>query len=325
MLDRKDRDLLKGLALGVLYGGPSAEREVSLDSGENVAKALSAAGHDVQRVVLDGSFSSKDAQALGIDIAFLALHGEFGEDGRIQEILETAAIPYTGSGVDSSSMAYDKVLAKRAFERANVRTPAWMCFDITETDRQGAATGLYLAPPVVVKPATGGSSLGVSIVRAEQQVQPALTKASEYSDCVLVERYIPGRELTVGILGETPLPPAELQLAGEFYDYNAKYNDDRTRIVCPAKLEPAAAESVRALALAAHRALGCRDVSRTDMILDAVGTPWVLEVNTLPGMTSHSLLPRAAAAAGFSFVELCEALLCMALRRALAATGRQAV
>jgi len=220
--------------------------------------------------------------------------------------------------VDSSSLAFDKVLAKRAFERANVRTPAWMCFDITEMDRQGATTGLYLVPPVVVKPATGGSSLGISIVRSEEQVQPALTKASEYSDCVLVERYIPGREVTVGILGETPLPAAELKVAGEFYDYNAKYGDDRTRIFCPAELEPVAAEKVRALAVAAHRALGCRDVSRTDIILDAAGTPWVLEINTLPGMTSHSLLPRAAAAAGISFVELCEAQLCMALKRALA-------
>lgn len=325
MPETRGREQLKGLAIGVLYGGPSAEREVSLESGENVARALAEAGHDVHRVVLDGSFTARDAQALGIDIAFLALHGEFGEDGRIQEILESADIPYTGSGVDASSTAFDKILAKRAFERANVRTPAWMSLDVSEMDRQGATTGMYLVPPVVVKPATGGSSLGISIVRREEQVQPALTKASEYSDSVLVERYIPGRELTVGILGETPLPVAELKVAGEFYDYQAKYHDERTRIVCPAELEPAVAEKVQRVALAAYKALGCRDVSRTDVILDAAGLTWVLEVNTLPGLTLHSLLPRAALAAGTSFGELCEELLCLALKRALTAAGAHTV
>ncbi|MCY3023718.1 MAG: D-alanine--D-alanine ligase [Planctomycetota bacterium] len=322
MPETKQRDLLKGLAIGVLYGGPSAEREVSLESGENAAKALAAAGHDVHRVVLDGSFTSRDALGLGIDIAFLALHGEFGEDGRIQRILEEADIPYTGSGVDASSTAFDKMLAKRAFERWSVRTPAWMCLDVVEMDRTCGATGLYLVPPVVVKPATGGSSLGVSIVRREEQVRPAINKASEYGDSILIERYIQGRELTVGILGGTPLPVAELQVPSEFYDYNAKYSDDRTRITCPADLEPEVAGKVQALALSAHRALGCRDVSRTDIILDAGGLPWVLEVNTLPGMTSHSLLPRAALAAGKSFPELCEELLCLALERALAVAGR---
>src|SRR4051812_7712223 len=190
-----DRDLLKGLSIGVLYGGPSSEREVSIQSRENVAKALSAAGHDVHRVLLDGSFTTKDAQSLGIDVAFLALHGEFGEDGRIQEILEEADIPYTGSGVDASSMAFDKMLAKRAFERNNVRTPAWMCVDVADLEKT-SATGMYFVPPLVVKPATGGSSLGVTIVRTEDQVGAAINKASEYGDSILVERYIKGREVT---------------------------------------------------------------------------------------------------------------------------------
>jgi D-alanine-D-alanine ligase len=319
MPETADRDLLKGLALGVLYGGPSAERPISLDSGKNVAQALSLAGHDVHRVVLDGSFTAKDAGALGIDLAFLALHGEFGEDGRIQGILEAAEIPYTGSGVDASSMAFDKIVAKRIFERRSIRTPAWMSLDVAEMSAPGALEGLYLVPPLVAKPATGGSSLGVSIVRDAEQVRSALTKASEYADSVLIERYIPGRELTVGVLGETALPVAEivkLKAGCDFYDYSAKYSEG-TSILCPAELEPAVAEKVQALALAAHRALGCRDVSRTDIILDAAGTPWVLEVNTLPGLTSHSLLPRAANAAGIGFTQLCERLLCLALRRAL--------
>src|SRR5438477_4373879 len=149
-------DPLTGLAIGVLYGGPSAERPVSIESGENVANALAKAGHDVHRVLLDGSFTARDASSLGIDVAFLALHGEFGEDGKIQSILEEADIPYTGSGVDASSRAYDKVLAKRAFERQGIRTPVWMSMDITDLDKVTGDNGLCLTPPMVVKPATGG-------------------------------------------------------------------------------------------------------------------------------------------------------------------------
>ena len=316
MSGKSERDLLKGLAIGVLYGGPSAERDVSIESGENVAKALSAAGHDVHRVLLDESFTSRDAQALGIDIAFLALHGEFGEDGRIQGILEEADIPYNGSGVDASSTAFDKMLAKRAFERHNVLTPAWMCIDVNDLEENGTGN-MYLVPPVVVKPATGGSSLGVTIVHHESQVVPAIIKASEYGDSILIERFIKGRELTVGVLGNEALPICELRIASEFYDYHAKYQDDRTQIVCPATLDPEVARRVQALGLAAHKALGCRDLSRTDIMLDENGLPWVLEVNTLPGMTSHSLLPRGAAAAGLNFTALCERLLRMALERTM--------
>jgi D-alanine-D-alanine ligase len=273
---------------------------------------------------LDGSFTEKDAQALGIDIAFLALHGEFGEDGRIQEILQNSEIPYTGSGIDASSTAFDKMLAKRAFERHNIRTPAWMCLDVADLDKTGGANGLYLVPPVVIKPATGGSSLGVTIVRQDTQIAPAINKASEYGDSILIERFIKGREVTVGVLGDEALPVAELEIAGEFYDYNAKYQDDRTKIVCPANLPAEIAAKVQAMGLAAHRALGCCDVSRTDIIIDGCGLPWVLEVNTLPGMTSHSLLPRMAAASGKDFAQLCETLLRMSLKRSMEAKASQA-
>lgn len=317
MPDSGKRDLLKGLAIGVLYGGPSSEREVSIESGENVAKALSAAGHNVQRVLLDGSFTAQDARLLGIDIAFLALHGEFGEDGKLQRILEDADMPYTGSGVDASSMAMDKMLAKRAFEKCNVRTPAWLCVELNDLKNMGGVTDMNIVPPVVIKPATGGSSLGVTIVRSDDQITSAIHKALEYGDSVLIERFIKGREVTVGVLGDSALPVAELKLISGFYDYNAKYHDDRTQIECPADLDPDVARQVQSLALSAHLALGCRDVSRTDIILDVCGLPWVLEVNTLPGMTSHSLLPRAAAAAGKSFADLCEELLRMALERTM--------
>lgn len=313
-----NHDILKGLTIGVLYGGPSSEREVSIESGENAAKALESAGHQVHRVLLDGTFNVRDARSLGIDVALLALHGEFGEDGKIQSILEEADIPYTGSGIDASSRAFDKVLAKQAFERHSVRTPAWMSVDMPQAILDSNVEKLCdLNPPVVIKPATGGSSLGVTIVREKNQVEDALRKAAEYGDCVLIERFIKGRELTVGVIGEEALPVAELKVPGEFYDYNAKYSDERTRIVCPAELDPDLAARVRALGLAAHRALGCRDVSRTDIILDESGMLWVLEVNTIPGMTSHSLLPRAAGAVGISFAELCEGLLRLAVERAM--------
>ena len=310
-------DLLNGLTIGVLYGGPSSERAVSIQSGQNVAKALAEAGHEVHHVLLDDSFTSKDAQSLEIDVAFLAVHGEFGEDGRLQSILEEADLPYIGSGVDASAMAFDKILAKRAFEKCGLRTPVWMSFDVSEMKRAATVTGMYLVPPLVIKPAAGGSSLGVSIVRHDRQIIPAINKAFEFCDTVVVERYIQGREFTAGVLGELPLPVAELQVSGEFYDYKAKYEDDRTRIICPAELSVEAAAKVQAAGLAAHRALGCCDLSRTDIILDEAGLPWVLEVNTLPGMTSHSLLPKAAAAAGKSFVQLCEELLRLALTRAM--------
>src|SRR5205085_6541197 len=150
-MGRTNKDVLRGLSIGVLYGGPSVEREVSIESGENAAKALSAAGHEVHRVLLDGSFTARDARSLGIDVAFLALHGEFGEDGRIQSILEEADIPYTGSGVDASATAFDKMLAKREFEKHGVRTPAWMCVDVAELDSKGGLSRMHLVPPVVVK------------------------------------------------------------------------------------------------------------------------------------------------------------------------------
>jgi D-alanine-D-alanine ligase len=320
---KNKRDLLKGLAIGVLYGGPSSEREVSIQTGENVAKALESAGHNVQRVLLDGSFTAKDALALDIDVAFLALHGEFGEDGKIQQILESADIPYTGSGVDASAMGFDKVLAKRAFEKNGVRTPAWMALDLLEVEKMGGAAAMCMVPPLVVKPAAGGSSLGITIARTEEQVTPAIHKAFEFGDTVLLERYVKGRELTVGILADEALPVAEIKNNGELFDYAAKYVKDITK-TCPAELDPIVAENVRRIGLAAHRALGCRDYSRVDIILDAQNLPWVLEVNTLPGMTSHSLLPRAAAAVGKNYVQLCEDMLRLTLERALRSKARSA-
>jgi D-alanine-D-alanine ligase len=314
----RKNDPLKHLNIGVLYGGPSAEREVSLQSGEAVAQALSACGRDVHRVILDESFNVTIARDLEIDVAFLALHGEFGEDGRVQLILEAADIPYTGSGPDASALAFDKVLAKEALEKNGILTPAWMSYDRTEIAKLGGPEALDIAPPVVIKPASSGSSLGVTIVRHADHAPSAVLRALRFSDTIIVERFIKGRELTVGILGDEPLPVVELNVMGEFFDYQAKYEDDRTRYVCPAELSSTETNRAQATALACHRAMGCRDVSRVDMIMDEMGLFWVLEANTLPGMTSHSLLPKASAAAGLDFGGLCEYLLCRALEHARA-------
>lgn len=305
-------NLLDGLAIGVLYGGPSAEREVSIQSGDNVARALQNAGREVHRVILDESFNPVMAAALEIDVAFLALHGEFGEDGKVQMILEEAGIPYTGSGVDASSMAFDKILAKRCFEKNGLLSPAWMGFDAEELAALGGADKLEIMPPVVVKPATSGSSLGISIVKRVEDAPAAVRRAFEFGESVLVERFIAGREVTVAVLGDDPLPVVELRPKGEFFDYQAKYVEQSTA-QCPADLPREVTARVQAAALAAHRALGCRDVSRTDIILDANRMPWVLEVNTLPGLTSHSLLPLAAEAAGIDFLAMAEFLLLRAL------------
>jgi D-alanine-D-alanine ligase len=309
-------DPLKHLSIGVFYGGPSAEQEVSLESGRAVAHALTEAGRNVHHVLLDGSFNVAIARSLEIDVAFLALHGEFGEDGRIQMILEEADIPYIGSGPDASAAAFDKVLTKGVLERHGVLSPPWMSFDGAELAALGGPAGLDIIPPVVVKPAASGSSLGISIVKRLEQVAPAIEKAFAFGDTVLVERYVAGRELTVAVLGDEPLPVVELLVPGEFFDYEAKYKDGLAQALCPADLPAEVTVGAQATALAAHRALGCRDLSRTDLRLDAQGRCWVLETNTLPGLTSHSLLPKAAAAAGISFTLLCEQLLCRALERA---------
>ena len=306
---------LSELTIGVLYGGPSAEREVSLDSGKNVAEALEQAGHSVKRVIVDAGFDVNTARSLDIDIAFLALHGEFGEDGQIQVILEEAGIPYTGSGPDASALAFDKILSKRAYERAGVPTAAWMSLDRAEYQRMGEPSGLDIFPPVVAKPATSGSSLGVTIVKQYQQIGNAMERAFRYGESVLIERFVAGREFTVAVLGSEALPVIELKADAEFYDYDAKYKSDATQYICPAQIPDELALKARKYALAAHHALGCEDVSRTDMILDQNGMWWVLETNTLPGLTSHSLLPKAAKARGISFTELCEDLLSRALVR----------
>ena len=296
------------MRVAVLCGGPSAEREVSLESGMEAAAALSHAGHDVALVEM---FSRPPVRVRDCHVAFIAAHGSYGEDGRLQRDLERAGVAYTGSDSLSSRLAFDKIESKRAFERARVKTPPWMVVD----SQSGTAGAKDLTFPVVVKPAASGSSLGVSVARTRAELASALRSAFSYDLCAIVERYVPGRELTVGILGEEVLPVVEIIAEAEFFDYAAKYEDERTKRLCPAPLERDEEREAKAAALEAFCALGCGDFGRVDLILDSEGAAWVLEVNTIPGLTRHSLFPLACAEAGIPMEEMTDRLVMMASAR----------
>jgi len=292
------------MRVAVLLGGLSSEREVSLRSGAAVAKALRERGHEALEIdVRDETVA--DLDRIRPDVAFIALHGRFGEDGGVQALLEAKGIPYTGSGVAASRLAMDKAAAKNRFAEAGV--PAAPDILVRESEGPAAqARVLAFGLPVVVKPVAEGSSVGISIHRTAETLAAGLAEAYRHGGAALVERFVDGREMTVGILDDAALPVVELRPARAFYDYEAKYRDDRTVYVVDPPMAAAEREAVQAAALAAHRALGCEGFSRVDVILARTGTPCVLEVNTIPGMTDRSLLPKAARAAGIDFPALCE-------------------
>ncbi len=298
-----DRLATRTLRVGVLLGGFSSERDVSLRSGKAVADALTAAGFPTTRIdVTSERLEGLDADA--VDVAFLALHGRFGEDGGVQAALEARGLTYTGSGVEASRVAMDKVSSKERFRAAGVPTADWAL--VTYPGH------LPMPPPVVVKPRAEGSSVGVSIVRAEGEYAAAVAKAVRLGGEALVERFVPGREMTVGILGERRLPVIELRPVREFFDYEAKYQDARTEYIVDPPLAPKERRAVQEAAWAAHESLGCRGMSRVDVILGTEG-PVVLEVNTIPGLTERSLLPKSARAAGMEFAALCAEILRLAI------------
>ncbi|MBM3889614.1 MAG: D-alanine--D-alanine ligase [Verrucomicrobia bacterium] len=297
--------------VAVLKGGPSAEREVSLRSGAACAAALRRAGWDVYEVDVRGpNFRLRP----GTTVVFLALHGTFGEDGEVQRLLEARGIAYTGCGVESSHNCFDKVRSKRIFVAAGVPTPA---YEVISRNCRRPVAALTLSPPLVVKPACQGSSVGVTIVRANSSavVTRALQEAFRYGDRAVVEPFVDGRELTVGIFDGRALPVVEIRPKRGFYDYRNKYTKGATEYVVPAPLPPATTRETQRVALAAFRAAGCRDYARVDLRLSRRGQPSVLEINTLPGMTEISLLPKAAAAAGIGFEQLCSRMVEMALER----------
>ncbi|MFO8058986.1 MAG: D-alanine--D-alanine ligase [bacterium] len=291
--------------IGVVMGGESAEREISLKSGSEVAKALSSRGYDVREVVVDAGVTDQ-LRIAGIDVAFLALHGGWGEDGRVQALCEMLKIPYTGSGVLASALAMNKAQAKSIFVQNRIPTPAYC----PALSREFVFETMGFKPPLVLKPTMQGSTVGVSIIRKEREFEEALSHAKEYDETPMVEEYVPGKEMTVGVLSGEPLGVVEIVPRSGFYDYSSKYTEGASEYIASPEMPAGLAETMRDLAGKAYEALGCRGGARVDFRLDEeTGEPWVLELNTIPGMTRLSLLPRSAEVLGIGFEDLCEKML----------------
>ena len=331
------------MKITVLMGGTSSERNVSLASGIRIVQALRGRGHQVtaldpargvlsadeERKLSTGKVGaeppslealSKVAQGAFLpnltsmkevkeaDVAFLALHGGQGEDGTIQALLDMAEVKYTGSGHLASALAMDKDLSKKLFRAEEVKTADWLMEPVTVEQVEG-----MLGLPVIVKPSKQGSTVGLTLVKKRQDLMPAINEALKYDDEVMIERFVPGRELTVGVLGDVALPVGEIISKHEIYDYECKYTAGMATEEFPAKLSPEATERVQQQALAAFRALKLRGYARIDFRLTTEGEFYCLEANTLPGMTELSLIPQGAAAMGISFPELCERIVKLAL------------
>ncbi|MDP2922926.1 MAG: D-alanine--D-alanine ligase [Candidatus Omnitrophota bacterium] len=290
-----------GIKVGVLGGGISSEREISLISAQQAFNSLK--NSNIAAIFCDITTSQKDKVkeliiSYDIDVAFIALHGEFGEDGKIQEILEELNIPYTGSDPRASYLAMNKIFSKKIFTRESIPTANFIAWE------KGKDFPKNIKYPAVVKPYFAGSSLGVSVVWQLKELPKALDEAMLLQDKVVVEDYIDGRELTVGILEEMPLAVVEIVPKAGYFDFTAKYSDGMAAFVAPAQLESRIYKNIQQIALQAHKALGCRDFSRVDLRLDKNNDIFVLEVNSIPGLTAHSLLPLSARACGISFDEL---------------------
>jgi D-alanine-D-alanine ligase len=294
---------LKDLHLVVLMGGPGSEREVSLRSGAAVARAFRGAGYRVSEVDVKGpDFELPD----GSDLCINMIHGTFGEDGQIQAILDRRGVAYTGEGESASRIAFDKLASKELFVRAGVPTPR------SEVIAPGAKPTLAL--PIVVKAPREGSSVGVHLVREAGQLEAALADCANLDREILIEELVEGRELTVGVVGDRAMAVVEIRPHEGFYDYAHKYTKGASEYFCPAPLDEATTRRVQETALAAHRALGLEVYSRVDILLRADGELFVLEANTIPGMTETSLLPKAAAAVGIDFLSLCEEIARLSLQ-----------
>lgn len=331
--------------IAVLLGGISPERNVSFASGKAIADALTSAGHTVrlldpargancelnaeqielamEREVTDDELHSFQPSNLlacvnsaafdGIDIAFLALHGRYGEDGYIQSLLDLRGIKYTGSKMASSALAMDKIMSKRLMHSVGIPTPEWTVAGPEQADDYTFLEEVRneIRGALVVKPNDQGSTVGVTIIENGNldDISRAIHEALKYSSLALIEKFIAGREITVGVLGTEALPIVEIIPHEGFYDYQHKYSKGHTEYECPADIPEHDTEFIQSLAATAHHVLGCTAYSRVDFRLDDDGAPFCLEVNTLPGMTSQSLLPKAAAAVGIEFAELCEKII----------------
>lgn len=289
--------------IGVLMGGISSERDISLKSGNMVAASLKRLGYDVVPIDMGYDLFAK-IEEFCIEAAYIALHGRYGEDGCVQGLLEIMGIPYTGSGLTASAICMDKLLSKKMFEYYAIPTP-----EFTVYSKQDKNELPELNYPVVVKPCREGSTIGISIVSDKEDLQTALEKALHYGDRVIIEKYISGIEVTAGIIDNKPLPLIEIDPKGGFYDFTTKTSKGMADYIVPARLTPTATANIQEIALKTHKSLGCCFVSRVDFRVDPVGNPYVLEVNTVPGMTETSLLPMAAEKDGIGYDALVEQIL----------------
>jgi D-alanine-D-alanine ligase len=293
--------------IGVMMGGLSREREISLKTGKAILKALTEKGYTAIAIDVGDDIAEKLIKEK-IECAFLALHGRFGEDGTVQGMLELMRIPYTGSGVLASALAMHKVMSKKYFLCEKIPTPRYEVFQ-REKIKRDLPERTSIPLPVVVKPAREGSTIGVSIVRKEEELAPALTKAAEYDEEILVEEFMKGRLITVGILENIPLPVIEIVPKSGFYDYHSKYTKGETQYILPARIPREKYLFAQEISLRVFQGLDCSGVARVDLMTDENENPFVIDVNTMPGMTETSLLPMAANYAGFPFEDLVERIL----------------
>ena len=298
---------MKDKEIGILLGGVSAERDISLKTGEAMFEALKARGYRVQKVFVDADIDRVLRQTT-IDVAVIALHGTYGEDGCIQGMLETMGIPYTGSGVLPSALAMDKLKSKELFRLYNVPTPPYYVVRRGDLDRLEQIHGSF-GFPSFVKPRSGGSSVGAGAARSLGELKERCEDAARFDEWILVERFIRGREVAVGLLDGNALGAIEIEPKGGFYDYKSKYQQGQSEYHFPARLSPTRYQGVLNLAERAVHAVGATGATRVDLLVTSDENEYVLEVNTLPGMTPTSLLPKIAAGAGYDFGDLCEAIL----------------
>ena len=312
------REIKSSLKIGVIAGGISSEREVSLSTGRGIYEALLSLGYRAEFIDFTGDITGLLKK---IDIAFLALHGKYGEDGTVQGFFELLKIPYTGSGVLSSAIAMDKIYSKKIFQFENIPTPPYLVPDLNDKEQMAKLAKKIagsIGYPVIVKPNRGGSSIGVAIVKSpKESITVAIMEAGKHDGSVLIEKFIQGKQLTVSIIGRDPqaLPIIEIRPKSGFYDYQSKYTPGFTEYIVPAPIEKDLEEQVASFAIKCHNTLDCSAISRVDFMLGNDGSLNILEVNTIPGMTPTSLVPKAAATCGINYDMLTEIILnCASLK-----------
>lgn len=307
---------VKEVRIGIFRGGISSERSVSLESGKSVGEALKSRGYTVIDCVVENDrFEHIESLVKDnrLELVFIVMHGEFGEDGRVQAMLEKIGVPYVGSGPEASRIGMDKAETHRVLEKAGIPMASYAAYTTAEGVDIGGLVARF-GIPLVIKPSTGGSSVGVTIAREQGDILGGIRTALSYSPEAIIEEFLDGREFTVGVVGDTVLPVIEIRPRAKFYDFHSKYQDDKTEFIVPAEISDDLRQTMQKNAQAVFRAMGCRTFGRIDFRTDAQGRPFVLEMNSIPGFTSHSLLPLAASKIGLSFSDLCEKIVALSVQ-----------